>query len=94
MSASETRSGHFKPRQSADRATLIVFDSLSKDALADLVIDLLRRCAGDETLDGEMLCAELHRAFYPVQRVRGDRSPRKYENVEAKLVEMRRKYGI
>lgn len=53
----------------------VAFSSLSKDALADLVADLLRRNAGREDLDGEDLASALVEAFRPVAAVRGDRVP-------------------
>jgi hypothetical protein len=47
-----------------------IVDALSKAALGDLVIDLLRRCEGDETLDGTDLAAALRDAVDPVLRAR------------------------
>jgi hypothetical protein len=44
--------------------------ALSKAALADLVVDLLRRIEGDEALDGERLVASLDKAFAPVRALR------------------------
>ncbi len=56
-----------------DARTLL--DSVSKAALIDLVVDLLRRNAGDETLSGDDLAAAFTEAFEPVAVVRGDKVP-------------------
>lgn len=47
--------------------------SLSKAALADLVLDLVRRGEGDESLDGPEMVRALRKAARPVLRARGDR---------------------
>ena len=61
--------------QSNDAVSRITLDSLSKFALADLVVDLIRRCEGDETLDGEPLAKAIVEAFEPIASRRGDRVP-------------------
>jgi len=50
-------------------------DRLSKKALGDLVIDLVRIGEGDETLDGAELCRRLHAAAEPVMLARDDKLP-------------------
>lgn len=52
-----------------------VLDSVSKAALLDLVADLLRRNAGDETLDGEPLALAFEEAMEPIARMRRDPWP-------------------
>jgi hypothetical protein len=49
---------------------------LSKAALGDLVVDLLRRCEGAEDLDGAALVSVLAEAVEPVLLVRGDKTPK------------------
>lgn len=56
----------------SDRHARLALDSLSKAALADLVVDLLRRNAGDETLDGAAFIEVLEEAAAPVLGFRGD----------------------
>ncbi len=62
--------------QTRDRIARATIDSVSKHALADLVIDLLRQNAGDENLDGEPLAVAFVKAFTPVAAARGDRPAR------------------
>lgn len=49
--------------------------ALSKAALMDIVIDLVRRNAGDETLDGADLARAIVSEGEPVLRIRGDKTP-------------------
>lgn len=55
-----------------DPVARLALDSLSKHALADLVVDLLRIQAGNEKLDGEPLIEALTHAYFPIARVRND----------------------
>lgn len=71
-----------------DPVARIMLDSLSKFALADLVVDLLRRKAGAEDLDGVELAREIASAFRPVAAIRGDRVPN-VEKIAKKLDERR-----
>lgn len=59
--------------------------SYSKAALADLVIDLVRR-GGGEALDGRTLAVAIAEAAAPVMLARGDTSP----NPDAYAVELER----
>lgn len=49
--------------------------ALSKAALMDIVIDLVRRNAGDETLDGVDLARAILAEGGPVLAIRGDKLP-------------------
>ncbi len=51
------------------------FDKVSKNGLADLVIDLVRLIETDEDLDGPELLKALEAAWEPVRIARGDRKP-------------------
>jgi hypothetical protein len=62
-----------KAIQTTDRLAAHVIDSLSKAALGDLVADLLRRAAGDESLDGADLADAVAEAFKPIAFRRGDK---------------------
>jgi hypothetical protein len=62
--------------QTDDVAVALYLDKMSKAALADLVVDLVRRSEGDEHLDGDALAAAIDRAAHPVFAVRGDKPPR------------------
>lgn len=53
----------------------LFLDALSKCALADLVVDLLRQSGHGEDCDGLDLAAAAREAFEPIARVRGDRMP-------------------
>lgn len=59
--------------QTTERVARATIDSVSKNALADLVIDLLRQHAGNENLDGEELAQAFVEAFAPIAIARGDR---------------------
>lgn len=62
-----------KPMTQTDHIMVkVAFDSLSKNALADLTLDLLRRCAGNE-IDGADAVQALREAFEPIRVVRDDR---------------------
>ena len=52
-----------------------VLMSMSKMALADLVVDLIR-AQGGEALDGEDLAAAVRQSFFPIALIRGDRVPK------------------
>jgi hypothetical protein len=56
------------------KATEAVLMALSKAALADLVVDLIRRAEG-ETIDGRTLAEAVVAAAEPVCLARGDRVP-------------------
>jgi hypothetical protein len=56
-------------------ATEALIMSLSKAALADVVIDLLRQAAGDDRLDGRRLAEAFLGAAEPTLRHRRDRIP-------------------
>lgn len=58
---------------SHDPGALAFIDTFSKNALADIVIDLLRQNAGNERLDGTALITAIRKAAEPVMRVRGDK---------------------
>lgn len=57
--------------QSHDPEVLAVLEACSKTALADAVIDLVRRYAG-EGVDGRNLAAELRLALDPILLARGE----------------------
>ena len=76
-----------------DLVARLALNSLSKFALADLVVDLLRRNAGDEHLDGEPLAQALVEAFEPVAAVRGDRVPN-LKKIAADVARRRAEAGI
>ena len=59
--------------QTMSRVACATIESVSKHALADLVIDLLRRQHG-EALDGEALALAFTEAFSPIAAARGDRA--------------------
>jgi hypothetical protein len=61
--------------QTKDYLARVTLDALSKFALADLVVDLLRASHGED-LDGEALAAAVIEAFGPVAQARGDRVPK------------------
>lgn len=61
--------------QSGDWSVRATLDSVSKNALADLVIDLIRLQHGKEDLDGEALIQAFLKAMGPIARVRKDRAP-------------------
>lgn len=61
-----------KPITQTDSAEVrAVLLACSKTALADLCIDLMRRCAG-EGLEGRELAAELRLALDPILLARGE----------------------
>lgn len=51
----------------------IALDEMSKVAALDLIVDLVRRIEGNETLDGADLIRAVERAYEPVAIVRGDK---------------------
>jgi len=53
-----------------------LFDRMSKSALFDLVVDLVRRNVGDERLDGAALVDAIIEEFEPVRHARRDPIPR------------------
>lgn len=53
-------------------ALRLAFVELSKAALFDLCVDLVRRVEGDETLDGELLLHALRDAYEPIRAMRRD----------------------
>lgn len=62
-----------KPMTQAETHAAFAFiDSVSKAWLADLVIDLVRRNAGDEMLDGLGLVGAIISEAQPITEVRGD----------------------
>jgi hypothetical protein len=52
-----------------------VLDAMSKNALADFVVELVREVEGDMGLDGLALVDAVRRRFEHVARLRGDRVP-------------------
>ena len=60
------------------RGVHCLVDGLSKNALGDLVVDLIRLQEGDEHLDGRPLRDAIERAIDPVLRLRGDRIPTRW----------------
>lgn len=67
-----------------DYEARVVLDLASKAALIDLVVDLLRRNAGDESLDGHPLIDAFVEAMEPVAVARGDK-PIRPDAIYAKL---------
>ncbi len=61
-----------RPATTVVRLPCSVMHTLSKAALFDLVVVLLRRCEDDEDLDGYALYEALREAAEPVLRMRGD----------------------
>lgn len=59
--------------QTRHRATEAAVMSLSKAALADIVVDLIRQQEGDELLDGQRLAIAVAQAAEPICNVRKDR---------------------
>ena len=57
-------------------AAFYTLDSVPKAGMLDLVVDLLRQRAGDESLDGEELIAAFREAYEPIAKVRGERLPK------------------
>lgn len=49
-----------------------LLEGISKAALFDLVVDLVRRSEGDESLDGEALAKAIAVEFEPVRAIRRD----------------------
>ncbi len=62
--------------QTSHVANEVLLESLSKNTLADVVIDLVRRLRGDEDLDGEALAEAVLEEAAPILRIREERSPR------------------
>lgn len=62
--------------QTKDPGVLGTIHGASKAALGDLVIDLLRRLDGDESLDGDALAAAYVEAMKPIALARGDAPPK------------------
>jgi hypothetical protein len=60
----------------SDRNAIVFLDSLSKAALADLVVDLIRQREGEDLLDGPALETALRAAFEPIAIARGDKMPK------------------
>lgn len=61
-----------KPQVFGNRHVNTFLSSVSKAALADLVVDLLRKSEGDEVLDDVELLAAIQRALEPVALARGE----------------------
>lgn len=87
-------SGYGKKTQTqvSDRTARIILDKMSKAAALDLVVDLLRRCAGNETLDGAELILALDEANEPVRVARGDRPLPGYTGERVRQERRREKY--
>lgn len=62
--------------QVSSREAYALFERMSKSALFDLVVDLVRRSAGDDRLDGPELVDAVIEEFEPVRHVRRDPVPR------------------
>jgi hypothetical protein len=65
--------------QTTDPGVHGALDAISKNGLADLVIDLVRRCEGNEALEGRALVLAIAQAYAPLAKVRGDRVPTYFE---------------
>lgn len=87
-------SGLKKPTtQVESREACSFLDGFSKAALADLVVDLVRRNAGDEDLDGAALVAAITAEAEPVMILRGDKMPKAHPNTIGKWLDGREKGG-
>ncbi len=64
----------------ANRALAWAVDALSKNALADIVVDRIRAEIGEDATD-EQIAAMLERWAHPVSVLRGEKTP----NVAARL---------
>jgi hypothetical protein len=62
--------------QTEDRTVRLTVDAVSKAGLADLVVDLLRRAAGDKSLDGDALVKAFLAAYKPIAAARGEKPPK------------------
>ena len=65
----------------------------SKAALADIVVDLVRRNAGSEDLDGAELVAAITADAEPVMIARGDKMPKAHPNTIGKWLDGRENGG-
>lgn len=59
--------------QTRERQLFEAFEQLSKAALFDLVVDLVRQQRGEEHLDGPALIEALVERYEPIRVARGDR---------------------
>lgn len=87
-------SGLKKPiTQVESREACSFLDGFSKAALADLVVDLVRRNAGNEDLDGAELVAAIVAEAEPVMVARGDKMPTAHAATLGKWFDGREKGG-
>ena len=66
-----------KPPFMANGEAHRVINSVSKSALLDMVVDMLRQQAGNEELNGSDLVVAFCDRFEPVALLRGDRMPKR-----------------
>ena len=65
--------------QSIDKHFFVWLEQVSKNALADALIDVVRADIGDDEIDGAVLVEALNAKMGPTRRIRKDATPKPWD---------------